>query len=258
MNLELSGKAGIVTGASRGIGAAIVAELIGEGARVALAARESDALREQVARHRAESVAVCPGDLRAPDTAAEIVAAAVARFGRLDFVVANAGATKAGDLLELTDADWADGFATKFFGHVRLVRAAWPHLRAAGGSIVLIAGVTGRTPPASGIMIGAVNSALLNLSKSLAAKGFDEGVQVNAINPGPIRTARFAGRVANASRRLGVDAAEAERHLLLESGSFRIGEPEDIAGVVCFLLSARGSYLRGAVIDVDGGKTRTL
>ncbi len=258
MNLGLNGKVGIVTGASRGIGAAIVAELVAEGGLVTLAARESEDLRQQTARHAAAQVLCCPADLREADAASRLVAATLARFGKLDFVVANAGTAKMGDLLELSDADWQEGFATKFFGHISLIRAAWPHLRASGGGIVVIAGSAGRTPSTRGVVTGAVNSALLNLTKSLSAQGISDGVQVNAINPGPIRTARFAERVARASRNLGVDAIEAERHLLKESGAFRIGDPEDIAGLVCFLLSPRGRYLQGAIIDADGGKTRTL
>ena len=119
-------------------------------------------------------------------------------IGRLDLLVNNAGATKRGDFLALSDSDWADGFALKFFGAMRLSRAAWPHLCSSSGTIVNIVGIGGRTGQAEFAIGGAVNAALLNLTKVLADRGVKDGVRVNAINPEasrPIGCRRGSGRL---------------------------------------------------------------
>src|SRR5436309_2810916 len=181
MELGLEGKVAIVTGASRGIGAAIARELAREGCRLVIAARSTDALEEVASELRANGrgALVHAADLRAPEEPARLVRAALAAFGRIDVVVANAGATKRGDFLRLTDDDWADGFALKLFAHVRLIRAAWPHLVEARGSVLAIAGAGGRTPGAEFAIGGAVNAGLLSLAKALAARGLADDVQVN-------------------------------------------------------------------------------
>jgi 3-oxoacyl-[acyl-carrier protein] reductase len=108
-------------------------------------------------------------------------------------------------------------------------------------------------------MIGSsVNAALLAATKALADRGHPDGIQVNAINPGDIRTDRYARRIAAAAAAERVDEAEAERRLVAKDRVRRIGEPEDIAGLVRFIVSRRGSFLHGAIIDIDGGKTKTL
>jgi NAD(P)-dependent dehydrogenase (short-subunit alcohol dehydrogenase family) len=150
-------------------------------------------------------------DLRAPASGKRVVDYAIERFGRIDIVVNNAGATKRGDFLELTDEDFADGFALKFFGSVRLTRAAWPHLKTAAGSVVFISGVGGRTPGAQFAVGGAVNAALLSLTKALASLGLRDGVQVDAINPGTIRTARYTARLNALAKERGIDPDAAER-----------------------------------------------
>src|SRR5579871_4921991 len=185
MDLQLTSKVGIVTGASRGIGRAIAETLAAEGMRLVLAARSRDLLVELSRLLPTECLAHA-ADLRDPGAPAAAVAAAVSRFGRVDLLVNNAGATKRGDFLGLPDADWDDGFALKFFGAMRCCRAAWPHLRAVGGAVVNIVGIGGRTGSAEFAVGGAVNAALLNLTKALADRGVREGVRVNAVNPGAI------------------------------------------------------------------------
>lgn len=260
MDLGLGGKVGIVTGASGGIGTAIVRELGREGCRLLLTARDEARLAER--RKEVESAGgqalVHKVDLRAPDAPGDIVAAALAEYGRIDFVVTNAGTAKMGDIFSIGDADWRDGFDLKFFAHVRLITAAWANLRASGGAVVIIAGAAGRTPNATGVITGCVNGALLTLAKALAAQGVADGVRVNAVNPGMTRTERFAGRLQKTMKEHGIDAAEAEQRMVKESGIMRVGDPEEIAAVVAFLLGSRAGFVHGAVIDVDGGKTKTL
>jgi NAD(P)-dependent dehydrogenase (short-subunit alcohol dehydrogenase family) len=257
---SLSEKIAIVTGASRGIGRAIALRLAREGAKVVLTARdqgllESAAAEIQAAGASAVSLAL---DLREPAAPAQLAQFAQSHFGGIDIVVNNAGATKRGDFLSLTDEDWKDGYALKFFGAMRLTRAAWPQLKERRGSVVNIAGVGGRTPGAQFTIGGSVNAALLSLTKALAALGIQDGVQVNAINPGPVRTDRLQARLKILAREKGIETADAEAAMVREMQITRVGEPEDIASLVAYLVSSEARLLHGAFIDIDGGETKTL
>src|SRR5262249_51232831 len=148
-----------------------------------------------VAAEAAGHVLIHAADLRLPDAPAALVDATVARFGGVDLVVNNAGATKRDDFFKLTDDDFADGFALKYFAHVRLVRAAWPHLATAGGTIVQVIGIGGKTPGADFTIGGSVNAALMAFVKAMADRGVRDGVRVCAVNPGSIATDRLQRRI---------------------------------------------------------------
>jgi NAD(P)-dependent dehydrogenase (short-subunit alcohol dehydrogenase family) len=257
MKLDLNGKVGIVTGASRGIGRDIARTLASEGMQLALVARSRPEL-EQLAESLPTNGLVLVADLRERSAPEAVVADAVARFGKLDLLVNNAGATVRGDFLKLTDADWQDGFALKFFGAMRLSRASWSHLKSTKGAIVNIVGVGGRTGSAEFAIGGAVNAALLNLTKVLADRGIADGVRVNAINPGAIMTDRLRVRLERlaAERGLSPDDAAAEMARVLQIERF--GKTDEIAAAVAFLASSVSAFTQGAVIDIDGGQTRTL
>src|SRR4051794_37175528 len=196
-------KVAVVTGGSRGIGRGIALRLAREGAAVALAARDGaavDAVVREVedAGGRALGLAL---DLREPEAPARLVEAAANRFGGLDLLVNNTGATRRGDFLALTDADFADRFTLKFYAAVRAARAAWPLLAARRGTVVNVVGAGGRTPGAEFAVGGSVNAALLSLTKALAEKGVEDGVQVVAVNPGPVRTERLTTLVRSRAER---------------------------------------------------------
>jgi len=257
MDLQLKNKVAIITGASRGIGHAIALALAKEQMRLVLVARSEDLLNELAASSGTECL-VHAADLRKPESAGQVIAATIQRFGTIDLLVNNAGATKRGDFLQLADEDWADGFALKFFGAMRLCRAAWPHLVASHGSIINIIGVGGRTGSADFTIGGSVNSAFLNLTKSLAHRGLTDGVRVNAINPGAIATERLQRRIRTVAAEQGLDYDGAAQRMVHKLGVERFGTPEEIAHAVAFLASPAASYCQGTILDVDGGETRTL
>src|SRR5262245_1737096 len=257
MDLQLTGKVAIVTGASRGIGRSIAQTLAAEGMNVTLVARTRSQLEELAGSIPTASL-VHAADLRTPESPGAVVAATVDKFGRIDLLVNNAGATKRGDFFELTDLDWADGYGLKFFGAMRCCRAAWPHLKAVKGSIVNIAGIGGRTGTAEFTIGGTVNAAMLNLTKALADQGIRDGVRVNAINPGGVATERLQTRLYSFAAERGVDLSKAEQEMAQAFGVARFGEPGEIARVVAFLASPQAAFCQGAIVDVDGGQTRTL
>jgi 3-oxoacyl-[acyl-carrier protein] reductase len=257
---QLARKSAIVTGASRGIGRAIALKLASEGANVAICARDRDALHEAAREIEAHGVRVAaiPVDLRLPDSADRLVVEACEAFEKIDILVNNAGATKRGEFLELSEEDWMDGFALKFFGAMRVTRCAWPHIREQSGSVLNIVGVGGRTPGPQFTIGGSVNAALLSFTKAMADVGIRDGVQVNAINPGSVRTSRFARMVQEIAEREDIDTTAAEAEVVRNARTTRIGEPDDIASLALFVLSPAGRFLQGALIDMDGGQTKTI
>ena len=260
MKRPLEGHIAIVTGASRGIGRAIALRLALDGAHVAVCARDSAALEQVVGEIESQGgkAAACDLDLRTPESPAKLAAFAVERLGGIHIVVNNAGATKRGEFEALTEEDWADGFALKFFGSVRLARASWPHLKAARGSLIFISGVGGRTPGAEFAIGGSVNAALLSLTKSLAETGLRDGVRVNAISPGTIRTARFQTRLEALAAERKIRVSEAEREYVKIHKIARIGEPSDVAALAAFIAGPEGRLFHGSLIDMDAGATKTI
>jgi len=257
MDMQLLGKVAVITGASRGIGLAIARELSAQGMRLALAARSADLL-DQLALSLPTDCYVHAVDLRDPQAPAGLIAAAQQHFGQLDVLVNNAGATKRGDFLTLPDEDWLDGFSLKFFGAMRCCRAAWPMLVASHGAIVNIVGMGGRTASAEFSIGGSVNAALLNLTKSLADRGVKDGVRVNAINPGSITTERLQTRIRSFAAEHKLNETEAAQQMAKSQGITRFGTPQEIARSVAFLASPLNGYIQGAILDIDGGQTRTL
>jgi 3-oxoacyl-[acyl-carrier protein] reductase len=261
MELQLNGKVALITGASRGIGAAVAIELAREGMQVCLVARDQSKLDEVAAsltNSTGVQVQTLTADLRDPAEPARVVAEAVARFGQLDLLVNNAGATKRADFFTLTEEDWQDGFALKFHGYVRMTRAAWPHLRKTNGSVVNIVGIGSRAGSAEFTIGGSVNVALLNFTKAMADIGVNDGVRVNAINPGLIETDRFTRNVERVMRERSISRDDALTFLLSSHGTKRVGRPDEIGQFVAYLASPRADFLQGAIVDIDGGANRAL
>jgi 3-oxoacyl-[acyl-carrier protein] reductase len=256
---DLTGNVAIITGGSQGIGEAIVRELAGSGCDVLATARTEAALTSlsnELESATGQRVVGYTADLRDENAGAGIVNAAIEAFGKIDLVVNNAGSTKNGTLFDVTEEEWADGFGVKFFGGMRLSKAAWPHLKDSSGGIVNIAGIRATTPTGGSVITSSVNSAIVALTKALADQGMTDGVKVNGIHPGPVRTGRLKATQESMAADKGVDQAEVERQMIANFGVTRIGEPEDIARLVAFLASPLAANIHGTFIDSDGGATR--
>jgi len=178
--------------------------------------------------------------------------------GRIDVLVNCASVTRSGTVMSLTDKEWVSAFEVKVFGALRMTRTAWPHLAAARGSVVNIGGIGARTPRDAFAMTGPLSAALLAFTKVFADRGITDGVRVNAVNPGAVLTPRTVAMLTARAEADGRTLDETVAAMVGRDHVTRLGAPEDVAGVVAFLLSPDGEWLQGAVIDVDGGRTKGL
>jgi NAD(P)-dependent dehydrogenase (short-subunit alcohol dehydrogenase family) len=261
MDLGLSGKRALVTGASRGIGLAIVRALVAEGAHVVAGARsESDELRELAAGGAVRTVAV---DLAEPDGPERLVAAALAD-GTLDVLVNNVGAAKVrvGGFASVTDADWLATWNLSFMAAVRTTRAALPAMLAAGaGTIVNTASVNSFLPDPAVIDYCAAKAALANFSKALSKEVGPGGIRVNSVSPGPVSTGLWLGdggvaqTVAAAQGGAPGDVAAGQA---AQAVTGRFTAPEEVADLVVLLAGTRAGNVTGADFVIDGGLIQTL
>jgi 3-oxoacyl-[acyl-carrier protein] reductase len=260
MELGLKGKIALVTGSSRGIGRGVALALAGEGCDLMLTGRDGNALDEVAALIRAQGrrAATAVLDLREMGAAATLIEAVRREFGALDILLNNAGTTKRGDFFALTDADWDDGYALKFFAHMRLTRAAWPLLKDRRGSLVAIGGTSGRKPHASFTIGSSVNAAVAAFTKCLADLGKADGVQVNCIHPSLVETERQWRRIRAEVARTGLPEQKVREEMCRATGITRFGTVEDVADLVTFIVSSRATWLHGATIDLDGGEIPVL
>jgi 3-oxoacyl-[acyl-carrier protein] reductase len=259
VELGLAGRVALVTGGSKGIGRAVAAGLASEGCRVAVAARGAEALRETADRLGANGAEVLTvaADLAEPDAARRVVDAVVARFGRLEILVNNAGAIRGGDFLTTPAEEWAADWRLKVLGYVRMAQAAIPVMRAGRwGRIVNIIGAAARNPATTYMAGGLANAGLINFTRALADLGAGDNILVNAVSPGATATERWDRLVAQQAEAQGrpVEALRAEVAQRQPLG--RLGRPEDVADLVLFLASERAGFITGASITVDGGASR--
>jgi 3-oxoacyl-[acyl-carrier protein] reductase len=262
VDLNLKGKIALVTGGNRGLGAACAAMLAAEGASIFLTARDAEKLSETsdaISQASNADVGGLAADLTEPAAADEVVAAAIKKFGRVDILVNSAGASKGGVFWEVPDQVWQDSFDLKFMATVRMMRAVIPGMRAQQyGRIVTIAGNTGKQPTSTMLPSAFANAALLTVTKGLADEVVKDGIIVNAVNPGPIRTERMATILNSIQQSSGLPMAEVEADFVSNIPMKRVGEPDEIARLVTFLASDMAANMTGISVTADGGSTRAL
>ncbi|HEV3310216.1 MAG TPA: SDR family oxidoreductase [Chloroflexota bacterium] len=253
MDLQLDGRIAIVTGASRGIGRSISLALAAEGVRLGLVARGEEGL-EEVSREIGgeEPPLLLAGDLSAPNGPAEIVDAIVERFGGIDIVVNNAGASLGGDVSETTPDDLALSFRMNVEIPFMLSRHAIPHMRKQGfGRIVMLSSIYGREAGGK-IPYNAAKAAEISLTKSLAREVAADGITVNNVAPGSVR---YPG--GSWDRRVKADPKGMKAWTSRELPLGRFGTAEEVASVVTFLCSPLASLINGSSLVVDGGQGRS-
>ncbi|MDZ4702198.1 MAG: SDR family oxidoreductase [Rhodothermales bacterium] len=258
MNLRLTGKTAIVTGASRGIGKAIALELAREGCRIVLCAREPGRLTEaaeDITRQTGTAVEPVAADITSPDAAARLVEAAKRRFGGIDILVGNAGGNRRKPLVDTTDEDWSQLIDLNLMGHIRCARAVLPAMKqAGGGSMVFVSSIFGREAGGPGLSIyNTTKSALISMAKILAIEVAGDGIRVNTVAPGSIR---FPG--SSWDKRCIDDPEGMAKFVEQNLPIGRFGTAEEVADVVTFLVSDRASLVTGACITVDGSQSRSL
>ena len=259
MDLGLTGRVYIVTGASRGLGFATAQSLVAEGARVVLSSRDTAAVEKAVAALTDGASATdtpvavgAPADLGDPDTARRLVEAATSAYGRLDGALVSVGGPPIGKPSEVTDEQWRTAFETVFLGAVRMARTVVAGLDS-GGAVGLVLSTSARQPiPGLGISNG-LRPGLNGVVKDLADEVGPRGVRVFGLLPGRIFTDRNRELFAATG-----DAAAAQAQAEAAIPLRRLGDPAEFGRVAAFLLSPGASYLTGLSVPVDGGASRSL
>ena len=259
MDLELDGKVAVVTGASKGIGLAVVHTLVGEGMRVVGGALTVDAL------DAIDGVTAVALDLVDPAGSARLVQEAVERHGGIDVLVNNVGGVKLrlGGFLEVSDDDFEASLQLNFFAALRATRAAvGAMLGQGGGSIVNVASVNSIFHP-DGLVIdyGAAKAALLNVAKALSQELGPKGIRINSISPGPVATDLWLGDrgvAATIAAATGTSAEAVRNEAIASMPTGRFTTPEEVATLVALLASPRTANVTGSNYIIDGGLIKTM
>ena len=247
MNLELTGKACLVVGASRGIGKAIARALANEGGRICAVARGAEELHASVDQLGSGHVAVA-ADVTTPEGASAAVDGCVSALGGIDIVIANVGKSFAREASAMDDADFAKSLDTNLWSSVRVVQRAVPHMKS-GGSITMTSSIYGREAGgAPGYNVA--KAGVIALAKALARDYGKRGIRVNSVAPGSIL---FPG--GGWDRRQQADPAGIAAMVERELPFGRFGTVEEVANTVAFVASPAASWIHGACIVVDGGQS---
>jgi NAD(P)-dependent dehydrogenase (short-subunit alcohol dehydrogenase family) len=258
VDLELSGKVAVVTGASKGIGLAVTRTLAAEGARVVAGARTIDSL---TALDGVDALAV---DLLEPDAPGRLVAHALELHGRVDVLVNNVGSVRprVDGFLEVSDADFEASLQLDFFASLRATRAAVAAMiPAGGGAVVNVVSVNATLPDPLVIDYGAAKAALLNVAKALAQELGPQGIRVNNISPGPVATDLWLGDhgvAATVGDARDVDPAAVQAQAMTGVPTGRFSTPEEVATLVALLASPRTANVTGANYVIDGGLLKEI
>lgn len=262
MDLQLKNKIAVVTGASRGLGAAVAETLSIEGARVVINSRNADKLEETATRISAKSgneVLAFAGDISLPDLPARLIEATVEHFGGVDILITNAGGPPAGRFESFTDEIWAKAVESTLFAHVRLIRAALPYLKLSqAASVLTITSYSVKQPIPNLILSNSIRAATVGLTKSLSLELGDSGIRFNSILPGWTSTERVEELMRSRSQLHSSTIEEEVEKQAAESALKRLATPQEFANVAAFMVSPAASYLTGAMISVDGGTVKGL
>jgi 3-oxoacyl-[acyl-carrier protein] reductase len=256
MDLHLADKVALISGSSKGLGFASARALVEEGARVAICARGQDPLRQAAdalsrAAGRADAVLAVQADVATPAGAALVVEQTMARYGRLDILVNNVGKAGGGDIAATPDDEWQSAIDQTLYPAIRLSRLAVPHMRQAGGGVILmIASIWGRESGGR-MTYNVVKAAEISLAKAMSQQLARDNIRVNSVAPGSVL---FEG---GSWWKRQQDDPEGMADFVRRDIPFgRFGRADEIGAVVAFLASDRASWVTGACLPVDGGQSR--
>jgi NAD(P)-dependent dehydrogenase (short-subunit alcohol dehydrogenase family) len=262
MDLRMNGKTALVTGASEGIGKAIALALAREGVDVAICARRREPLEAaaaEIARATNRKIVAIPADLTKPEDAENFVKQGYAALGRVDILVNNAGSSPGGVIEFLTEEHWAQSLQLKFMGYVRCIRHVLPIMQKQGrGRVVNLIGNDGVKTSYWEIAPGAANAAGQNLTLALSAQYGKDNISFVAVNPGPVRTERWAGLVDAMARDMNIPREEADALAPRSIPLGRIAECDEVANLVTYLASDLAHFVNGTMIEIDGGQQKPL
>lgn len=254
MDLGLTGARALVTGGSAGLGRAVAVALAAEGARVAVAARESERLAGVASQIGGVALGV---DLASAEGPGEAVSRAVEALGGLDLLLVNMGGPPPGRFADLTDEDWQRALDGTLWSSVRLLRAALPLLSASSrGAVCVILSSSVREPIPALTTSNMLRPGLVGLIKSLVPE--IAPVRINGIAPGRVATDRIATLDEGRALSAGITVEEVQRQTTARIPLGRYGEPAEVGRVAAFLLSPAAAYVTGAIVPVDGGMVRSL
>jgi len=262
MDLKLNGKTALVTGGSAGIGKAIARALAGEGVDIAVCARRKEPLEaaaSEIARATNRKIVPILADLTRPPDAENFVRHAHSALGRIDILVNNAGSAPGGVIEFLSEEHWAQSLQLKFMGYVRCLKHVLPIMqKQGGGRVVNLIGNDGVKPSYWEIAPGAANAAGQNLTLALAAQYGKDNISFVAVNPGPVRTERWAGLVDAMARDMKISREEADTLAPRSIPLGRIAECDEVASLVTYLASDLAHFVNGTMIEIDGGQQKPL
>ncbi|MHC4664212.1 MAG: SDR family oxidoreductase [Planctomycetota bacterium] len=256
MDFSLKDKIAVCAASSRGIGRAVAAAFAREGAKVAICARGADTLQE-TARGISEETGVdvlhrvC--DVSKADDISAFIGAVTDRFGRIDVLFVNAGGPRPGTFEELNDNDFIEAANLNLFSTARLIRQALPHMKKAGGSVVILASVSVKQPVPGLLLSNMMRLGVVGLAKTLANEYGAHGIRVNVVGPGFVDTERSRSLLAHRAEARGVSQEVVWAEQAARAPLGRIGKPEEVANLVVFLASDAASYITGTTTMVDGG-----
>lgn len=262
MDLKLTGKTALVTGGSEGIGKGIAWALAKEGVDVAICARRMEPLKataDEIAKATGRKIVPITADLTKDADCKSFIEQAHKAMGRIDLMINNAGSAPGGVIETLTEDDWAQAMQLKFMGYVRCLRYALPIMVAQGGGrVVNLIGNDGVKPSYWEIAPGAANAAGQNMTLSLAGQYGRHNISFCAVNPGPVRTERWAGLVKAMSRDMKISYEDADKLAPASIPLGRIAEVEEVANLVVMLSSPLVQMANGTMIEIDGGQDKAL